>query len=58
MELVWTRILSVPVMRLAAGSEMKAFIAMFLTFREDEITSQRSYDCYPPFAETSGIKTL
>lgn len=48
-ELVWTGILAIPVMGLPAGSEMKAFVAMFLTFREGRIISQRNYDCYPPF---------
>jgi ketosteroid isomerase-like protein len=42
-------ILAVPVMNLPAGSEMKAIIAMFLTFRDGKIISQRNYDCYPPF---------
>jgi len=36
-------------MNLPAGSEMKAFVAMFLTFRDGKIISQRNYDCYPPF---------
>jgi ketosteroid isomerase-like protein len=48
-ELEWTGVLAVPVMGLAAGSEMKAFVAMFLTFRDGKIVSQRNYDCYPPF---------
>jgi len=47
-ELEWSGILAVPVMNLAAGSEMKAFVAMFLTFRDGKIASQRNYDCYPP----------
>jgi ketosteroid isomerase-like protein len=50
-ELEWSGILAVAVMGLAAGSEMKAFVAMFLTFRDGKIVSQRNYDCYPPFAE-------
>jgi ketosteroid isomerase-like protein len=50
-ELEWSGILAVPVMNLAAGSEMKAFAAMFLTFRDGKIVSQRNYDCYPPFGE-------
>lgn len=56
-ELQWSGILAVGVMGLAAGSEMKAFVAMFLTFRNGKIVSQRNYDCYPPFAaelETKG----
>ena len=48
-ELEWTGLLAIPVMNLPAGSEMKAFVAMFLTFREGKIVSQRNYDCYPPF---------
>jgi ketosteroid isomerase-like protein len=50
-ELEWSGILAVQVMNLPAGSEMKAFVAMFLTFRDGKIVSQRNYDCYPPFGE-------
>lgn len=56
-ELEWRGILAVAVMGLAVGSEIKAFVAMFLTFRDGKIVSQRNYDCYPPFAaepETKG----
>jgi ketosteroid isomerase-like protein len=48
-ELECSGILAVPLMNLPAWSEMKAFVAMFLTFRERKIVSQRNYDCYPPF---------
>jgi ketosteroid isomerase-like protein len=50
-ELEWTGVLAVPVaaMKLEAGYEMKAFVAMFLTIRDGKIVSQRNYDCYPPF---------
>lgn len=48
-ELEWSGILAVPVMNLPAGSEMKSFVAMFLTFRDGKIVSQHNYDCYPPF---------
>ena len=50
-ELEWTGVLAVPVsaMNLPAGHEMKAYVAMFLTFRDGKIVSQRNYDCYPPF---------
>jgi ketosteroid isomerase-like protein len=51
-ELVWTGVLAAPVLSLAAGTEMKAFVAMFLTFRDGKIVSQRNYDCYPPFERT------
>lgn len=50
-ELEWTGVLAMPVMQLAVGSEMKAFVAMFLRFREEKIVEQRNYDCYPPFGE-------
>jgi len=48
-ELEWSGVLAVPVMNLPAGSEMKAYVAMFLTFRDGKIISQRNYDCYLPF---------
>jgi ketosteroid isomerase-like protein len=48
-ELEWTGILAVPILNLPAGSEMRAFVAMFLTFRNGKIVSQRNYDCYRPF---------
>jgi ketosteroid isomerase-like protein len=50
-ELEWTGVLAmaVPAMDLPAGHEMKAYVAMFLTFRDGKIVSQRNYDCYPPF---------
>jgi ketosteroid isomerase-like protein len=50
-ELEWTGVLATPVMTLPAGAEMKAFVAMFLTFRDGKIVSQRNYDCYPPLGE-------
>jgi ketosteroid isomerase-like protein len=52
-ELEWVGILGVSVMDLPAGSEMKAFVAMFLTFRDGRIVWQRNYDCYPPFGGQS-----
>jgi ketosteroid isomerase-like protein len=56
-ELEWRGILAVPVMNLPAGSEMKAFVAMFLSFRDGKIASQRNYDCYPPFGPQSDGST-
>lgn len=47
-ELEWTGVLAVSVLGLSAGTEMRAFVAMFLTFRNGKIVSQRNYDCYPP----------
>jgi ketosteroid isomerase-like protein len=51
-ELEWTGVLAVPVMNLPAGTEMKAFVAMFLRFRDGKIVEQSNYDCYPPFGES------
>lgn len=55
-ELEWTGALAVPVaaMNLPAGHEMKAYVAMFLTFRDRKIVMQRNYDCYRPFEATPG----
>ena len=48
-EIVWTGRLAVAFKDMPAGSELKAWVAMFLTFRDGKIVSQRNYDCYPPF---------
>jgi len=48
-ELEWKGVLAVPLGNLPAGYEMKADVAMFLTFRDGKIVSQRNYDCYAPF---------
>ena len=48
-EVEWKGTLAIPFQNLPAGYEMKAYIGMFLTFREGKIVSQRNYDCYPPF---------
>ena len=48
-EVLWTGTLSVPSASLAAGSEMRAYSAMFFEFRDDKIVSQRNYDCFEPW---------
>lgn len=48
-ELEWTGVLAVSMGALSAGTAIKASVAMFLTFRDGKIVSQRNYDCYPPF---------
>ena len=50
-EVEWTGVLATEVMDLRTGSEVKAYVAMFLTFRDGKIVEQRNYDCYPPFGE-------
>jgi predicted ester cyclase len=49
-EIVWTGRLAVAFDNLPAGSDLTAYVAMFLTFRDGKIVSQRNYDCYPPFS--------
>ena len=49
-EVEWTGTLSTPFGSLPAGAERKAYIGLFLTFRNGRIVSQRNYDCYPPFS--------
>lgn len=51
-ELDWSGTLAVPILNMPSGHEMKASVAMFLTFRDGKIISQRNYDCYPPFERT------
>jgi len=48
-EIVWTGKLASAFKDLPAGSELTAYVAMFLTFRDGKIVSQRNYDCYMPF---------
>jgi len=57
-EVVWTGTLAVPFQNLPAGAEMKAYIGMFLTFRDGKIVSQRQYDCYPPFGDFAAAPEL
>ncbi|WP_040811376.1 nuclear transport factor 2 family protein [Nocardia concava] len=46
LEVTWTGVLAIPLGALAAGDEMRAEIATFLTIRDGVILSQRNYDCY------------
>jgi ketosteroid isomerase-like protein len=48
-EVVWTARLNVPLGSLPAGGLMKAHLAMFITWRDGKIVSQRNYDCFEPF---------
>ena len=49
LETLWAGELAVPVGTLAAGSEMRAYFAMFLEYDGDRIIAQRNYDCFEPF---------
>lgn len=46
LELAWTGVLAVPFGAIAAGSELRARIAMFLELRGGRIARIRNYDCY------------
>ncbi len=48
-EVIWTARLNVPLGTLAAGGLMRAHLAMFITWRDGKIISQRNYDCFEPF---------
>jgi ketosteroid isomerase-like protein len=48
-EAVWTGILAIPIGKLKAGDEMKAYFAQFYEFRDGKIINQRNYDCFVPF---------
>src|SRR3984957_2101760 len=50
-ELEWTGVLAmaVPAMDLPAGHEMKAYVAMFLSFRDGKIVGKRTSYFHPPF---------
>jgi ketosteroid isomerase-like protein len=48
-EACWTGVLAVTMGKLAAGTEMKASLAMFFQFRDGRIAMQRNYDCFEPW---------
>jgi ketosteroid isomerase-like protein len=48
-EVIWSARLNVPFGALAAGEVMRAHLAMFITWRDGKIVSQRNYDCFEPF---------
>ncbi len=48
-EVIWTARLNVGFGTLAAGDLMRAHLAMFITWRDGKIISQRNYDCFEPF---------
>lgn len=49
LEFDWSGTLARPVAALPAGATLRASCAMFLTFRDGRIVSQRNYDCFEPF---------
>jgi ketosteroid isomerase-like protein len=49
LEVEWSAQLSKPLGSLQAGATMRAYYALFITFRADKIVSVRNYDCFEPF---------
>jgi ketosteroid isomerase-like protein len=48
-EVLWTGTLAVGFGNLAAGSQMRCHSAMFFTFKDGKIATQRNYDCFEPW---------
>jgi len=46
LEVEWVGTLAVAFGTIPAGGQMKAFLAVFLDFRDGKIIKQRNYDCY------------
>jgi ketosteroid isomerase-like protein len=49
LEIDWTGTVAVDVGPLAAGTEMRDHVAVFLEIRDGRIAAQRHYDCYEAF---------
>lgn len=49
LEVLWSAKLKIPIGSLGSGDTMRAHFAVFLTFRDGLIVSQRNYDCFDPF---------
>lgn len=48
-EAIWTGKLAIPLGKLQAGDEMKAYFAQFFEFKDNKIVKQRNYDCFENF---------
>jgi len=46
LEAEWVGTLAAAFGTIPAGGQMKAFLAVFLDFRDGKIIKQRNYDCY------------
>ena len=46
LEVEFVGTLLLPFQNIAAGGQMRAHVAIFLTFKNGKIASQRNYDCY------------
>ncbi len=48
-EAIWTGVLAIPLGKLAAGDEMKAYFSQIYEFKNGKIIKQRNYDCFEKF---------
>jgi ketosteroid isomerase-like protein len=48
-EVLWMGTLSTSFGKLPAGSELRAYSAMFFEFKDGKIVRQRNYDCFEPW---------
>lgn len=48
-EVLWVGTLAIGFGSLAAGSQMRCHSAMFFTFEDGKIATQRNYDCFEPW---------
>jgi len=48
-EAVWRGVLAMPVGKIPAGGEMKAYFAQVYEFKDGKIYRQRNYDCFESF---------
>ncbi len=48
-EVLWTGTLAMGFGNLSAGTQMRAYSAMFFQFKDGKIASQRNYDCFEPW---------
>ncbi len=48
-EVLWTGTLAMGFGNLSAGTQMRAYSAMFFQFKNGKIASQRNYDCFEPW---------
>ncbi|MDW7692649.1 nuclear transport factor 2 family protein [Flammeovirgaceae bacterium SG7u.111] len=49
LECIWYGKLAIPIGKLNAGDQMKAYFAQFFEFKDGKIFKQRNYDCFEPF---------
>ncbi len=49
LEVVWTGTLARPMGQSLPGEVIRAYIAIFIDFKDGKIIRQRNYDCFEPF---------